>query len=84
MKNLEKLKKDDTFQNQFFLNSIGGNGTTFLDPLLSPREAARYLSVSEKFIYEHTARGDIPVQPVGRLIRIRKSDLETWLTNQRR
>ena len=42
-----------------------------IDPLLSPQQAAEYLGVKPKFIYERIARNEIESQPVGRLKRIR-------------
>jgi len=53
------------------------------DPFLSPKEAAKYLGVSVRLIYERMARGEIEVQPVGRLRRIRLSNLEAWLHRQK-
>lgn len=53
------------------------------DPFLSPKDAAKYLGVSVRLIYERIARREIETQPVGRLKRIRLSALETWLLQQR-
>ncbi len=72
----------------FFQNKIGGEiGNR--DPLkevevfLSPKNAARYLDVSVKFIYELMHTGRIETQPVGsRLKRIKKGTLDKWLTAQ--
>ncbi len=50
--------------------------------LLSPANAALYLDVSRKFIYEMIASRKIKSMIVGgRLRRIRLSDLESWLTS---
>jgi excisionase family DNA binding protein len=52
------------------------------DCFLSPENAAQYLDVSRKFIYEMIARGELKAMVVGgRLRRIRRSDLELWLTS---
>jgi len=52
------------------------------DCFLSPENAAQYLDVSRKFIYEMIARGELRAMTVGgRLRRIRRSDLELWLTS---
>jgi len=52
------------------------------DYFLSPENAALFLDVSRKFIYELIARGDLKATTVGgRLRRIRRSDLELWLTS---
>lgn len=50
------------------------------DYFLSPENAALFLDVSRKFIYEMIARGELKALTVGgRLRRIRRSDLEAWL-----
>jgi excisionase family DNA binding protein len=54
-----------------------------LDPLLSPQDAAEYLGVKRKFIYERIARRELEVQPIGRLKRIRLSNLESWLLREK-
>jgi len=55
-----------------------------LDEFLTPRQAADYLQVSPKFIYERIERGEIKSQPMGnRLKRIRRSTLEMWLLSQK-
>jgi len=51
-----------------------------LDVLLSPENAARYLDVGRKFIYELIARKELEAERVGdRLRRIRLSSLQKWL-----
>lgn len=51
-----------------------------LDILLSPENAARYLDVGRKFIYELIARKELEAERVGgRLRRIRLSSLQKWL-----
>ena len=53
------------------------------DFLLSPLNAAKYLDVSVKFIYELIQSGQIKSQPIGnRLKRIRKKTLDNWLIQQ--
>ncbi len=53
------------------------------DYFLSPQNAARYLDVSVKFIYELIQSGELKSQPIGgRLKRIRKGILDEWLTSQ--
>lgn len=66
-------------RNGVFENSVERNRQTRWDPLLSPKKAAEYLDVSAKFVYEHILSGDIPSHHVGRLRKIRLSDLEAWL-----
>lgn len=66
------------------LDNQNDSPLTSFDKLLSPKEAAEFLSVSVKFIYEHIATGDIEAQPVGgRLKRIRLSTLEAWLHREK-
>lgn len=53
------------------------------DYFLSPSNAAQFLNVSVKMIYELIQSGELKSQPVGRRIkRIRKSELEKWLSFQ--
>jgi len=47
--------------------------------LLSPRQAARALSVSEKTLYNYTKSGDIPVVRLGRSVRYSVDDLKQWI-----
>ena len=55
------------------------------DLLLSPANAARYLDVKRKFVYELMARREIDFVPVGRrLKRIRLSAIESWLSKSQR
>ena len=68
-------------QRQISENEIGtGDPLEGADFYLSPENAARYLDVSRKFIYEMIARKEIEAVTVGdRLRRIRISTLEKWL-----
>jgi excisionase family DNA binding protein len=52
-----------------------------LEPLLlTPRDAAKALSVCERTLYGLTVpRGDIPVIRAGRLVRYSVEDLKTWI-----
>lgn len=50
------------------------------EPFITVAEIARLLGVPRSFIYERTARGDIPCYRVGRLLRFRVSEVERWLT----
>ena len=71
-----------------FDNKIGGESDSrdslrLLDLYLSPQNAARYLDVSVKFIYERIQSGEIKCQAVGnRIKRIRKGTLDEWLSAQ--
>lgn len=54
------------------------------DPLLAPIEAARYIGVTENTlsVWRCVGRYAIPFIKVGRLVRYRQSDLETWLESR--
>lgn len=47
--------------------------------LLTIPDAAREASVGRTTIYKHIGRGDLVAVKVGRLTRIRRSDLEDWM-----
>lgn len=72
------------------VNRIGGEieerFSSLLDKddfYLSPQNAAKYLDVSVKFIYELIQCGDLKSQFVGnRKKRIKIRDLKNWLTSQ--
>ena len=68
---------------ELFENRIGRCKGQKLDPFLSPQEAAQYLGVSNRFVYERIARREMGFQLVGRLRRIRLSILENWLIQQK-
>lgn len=85
------MKPSVTSEGKIFENKIGGELEEELshDPLcgfdvyLSPQNAARYLDVSVKFIYELIQSGELNSQPVGRrLKRIKKGTLDSWLNTQ--
>lgn len=50
-----------------------------MDEYLTPEEVAKILKISEKVVGDWLRNGDIPGTKVGRLWRIPKADLETWL-----
>jgi excisionase family DNA binding protein len=51
-----------------------------LSPLLvSPREAAKLLSVCEKTLWTLTKAGQIPVVRIGRAVRYSMDDLRDWI-----
>ena len=53
-----------------------------MDALLSVSEAAAHLGVSERFVRRLVAERRVPVQHVGRHVRIRRSALDGWLSHQ--
>jgi len=54
----------------------------FVDALLSVPEAARHLGTGERFVRRLIAERRVPVQHVGRHVRIRRSALDRWLAAQ--
>ena len=53
-----------------------------MDALLSVSDAAAHLGVSERFVRRLVAERRVPVQHVGRHVRIRRSALDRWLSHQ--
>lgn len=53
-----------------------------MDALLSVPEAAAHLGVSERFVRRLVAERRVPVQHVGRHVRVRLSALDRWLSLQ--
>ena len=47
--------------------------------LLRSREAADFLAISERKLWELQNAGVIPVIRYGRLVRFRRSDLDVWI-----
>lgn len=70
--------------NLLFENRIGGEKRVpIVDAYFSPKNAAHYLDVSIKFIYERIQSGEIESIAVGnRIKRIKKDTLDKWLTAQ--
>ena len=50
--------------------------------LLSPREAAKALSVCEKTLWTLTQKGEIPVMRMGRAVRYPLDRLKEWIEKQ--
>jgi excisionase family DNA binding protein len=50
-----------------------------MEDLLDIAAVARYLGVSERTVYNRVRAGDLPAVKIGRLWRVRRSELETWL-----
>ncbi len=49
------------------------------DPLLGVKELAQYIGVSVQWVYERVQLKEIPYIKAGKLLRFRKSDIDTWL-----
>lgn len=60
------------------------NVIQFKSDLLSRREAAQYLGISEQTlaIWKCTKRYNLPVVKIGRLVKYRKADLDTFVMNR--
>ena len=50
--------------------------------LLSPREAAKALSICEKTLWTMTKNGDIPVIRMGRAVRYPVDKLKEWISKE--
>jgi excisionase family DNA binding protein len=47
--------------------------------LLTPRDAAGVLRISERLLWELTDRKEIPCLKIGRLVRYSPADLQAWI-----
>ncbi len=54
------------------------------DRLLRSRDAAVYLAISERKLWELSAGGEIPVVRFGRLVRYCVTDLQAWVGRNRK
>ena len=54
-----------------------------VDILVTVREAAKLLAISERKLWELTAGGQIPVVRIGRAVRYLPADLHAWALSQR-
>jgi excisionase family DNA binding protein len=53
------------------------------DTWLTPQDLQEWLQIGRTKCYEILARNDIPSYTIGRHRRIRKSDVERWLSSQK-
>jgi len=53
-----------------------------IDRLLSPDEAASFLGLTPRAVRDRINRGQLPVVKVGRLNRIRESDLQAYIASR--
>jgi excisionase family DNA binding protein len=60
------------------------HGGTGVEALLTIEEAARALRVKKSTLYTWSYRRQIPSQKVGKALRFRQRDLESWLKSQAR
>jgi excisionase family DNA binding protein len=54
------------------------------EQMMTPRDVAKLLNVSLRMVYIWLARKDIPSIKIGRVVRIRKSELEAFLDGHSR
>ena len=47
--------------------------------LISPRDAAQALGISERTLWTITQRGDLPHLKIGRLVRYSITDVQNWI-----
>lgn len=60
------------------------NETTQLDKLMTSKEVAAYLRVSEGMLYDYRAMGVGPNYiKIGKVVRYRQCDVDAWLAKQR-
>ncbi|MGZ0174306.1 MAG: helix-turn-helix domain-containing protein [Planctomycetales bacterium] len=56
---------------------------TTLTPLLTVREAADVLRVSERTLWSLTSSGELPAVRVGRSVRYCQNDLASWIESRK-
>ena len=61
-------------------NSFKTDGSDTMKEILTPKEAAQYLSVHVRTIYRLAKNGDIPCRKVGGSWRFKKESLDRWLS----
>lgn len=54
-----------------------------LEPLLKVPEVARYLNVAEQTLRQWVWRRRIPYLKLGKSVRFRRSELDTWMSARR-
>ena len=69
------------------MNTTNGDGALArespLRRLLRTKEAAVYLAISDRKLWELTNTGELPHLRIGRSVRYCPEDLEQWITEQR-
>lgn len=58
--------------------------TSLSEPLLQAEQVAALLGVKRSSVYEYARTNQIPHVRIGRHVRFVRSDLESWLSRQRR
>ena len=54
-------------------------GRNMLNDVMTVSEVAEYLRVNPQTVYRKAKAGEMPVVRIGRAIRFRRTELETWL-----
>ena len=54
-----------------------------MDDILTLKELADYLKISEKTLYGYAQKGKLPGIKIGAAWRFRKTDIDDWLEEQR-
>lgn len=54
----------------------------YSDRLLTAKEVARVLAISEKTVYSYVSKGLIPYYKIQSSVRFRARDVGTWLSRQ--
>ena len=62
------------------MHIINGGMPAFTDQVLRARDAAEYLNVNIKWIYDHVESGLLPCRRLDRMVRFTLSDLNGWLS----
>jgi putative molybdopterin biosynthesis protein len=57
--------------------------TTVAEELMTVEQVQELLKVGRTFAYSLVRSGELPSYRIGRLLRIRRRDVEHWLENQR-
>ncbi len=55
-----------------------------MNDILTLQEVARYLKLSERTVYGYTQKDLLPGIKIGNSWRFRKTDIDTWLEEQRK
>lgn len=55
----------------------------FVDEMLTPKQLAQFLKLSEKTVYKLLSSGEVPYNRLQHKYRIRKADLIEWLKANR-
>lgn len=73
----KQLQRTQNLQNKLSTYGIE------IDPLLTPQDAADYLSVSVATVYDWLYKGQITAERIGRLRRFRLSVIDSWVSTNR-